>query len=557
MTTARARLPRWPVRPPRTALTADSQPALASGVAFETDGAGAAWLATVHGVPTSRLSRDVVELLQAMDGRTPLSVLHARFAPSEPVDTFVRLAERFRDNGLLDGSAHRPPGRVTYRPPFTLQVATLRAPALFARLDRLIVPVPHRALLVVVTAVLGAGLVAAAAQAGELWNVLVRPVPLAAFAAVVVVLGLVTLLHEAAHGLALTRFGGSPRRAGFMVFYLTPAFFVDVTDGWRLTGRWQRVAVALAGPAVHAVVAAVALLTALGLPPSTARQTLMLLALACTVVVLVNLIPFVRFDGYIALMSALDEPDLRGRAVRDGADALARVLFGGRRRARNLQRWWSVPFGLCCLTAPVVLVLLAVVRTAQMLAGGGPGAGLVVIALEVVVLVVGFGYVARGLTRVLRTGVSRVRVVAVVAVLAAGIVAVGMIGVPATVTLGFAVQGDRVILVRGGADSGGDIPDGAPVILLSRGMLASAQRGQGVATPRAAEKTMVPTAALFPIEVTEAALPATAVAEVDVTGARRRLPPGGQARVELGTSTLWAAAVESPLSALRSEEERG
>ncbi len=133
-------------------------------------------------------------------------------------------------------------------------------------------------------------------------------------------LGLATLFHEAAHGLTLTRLGGRPRRAGFMLFYLTPAFFVDVTDGWRLADRRHRVAIALAGPAVHATAAAVAMLAALGLPASTARETLLLLAISCTVVVLVNLIPFVRFDGYIALMSALDEPNLRG-----GRSATARA----------------------------------------------------------------------------------------------------------------------------------------------------------------------------------------------------------------------------------------
>ena len=147
-----------------------------------------------------------------------------------------------------------------------------------------------------------------------------------------------------------------------MIFYLTPAFFVDVTDGWRLPDRRQRVAIALAGPAVHAAVAAVALLVALALPDTEVRQTLVLLALDCAAIVLVNLIPFVRFDGYIALMSALDEPNLRARTIRDGANSLTRFLFGGQKAAKSLNTWWSVPFGLASLLAPVVLVLFAVGR---------------------------------------------------------------------------------------------------------------------------------------------------------------------------------------------------
>lgn len=542
-------------------LTAETCPALATGVDFEPTGEGSAWLATVQGVPSARLSRAVVDLLTAMDGRTPVSALQARFAPEATDESVLRLVERFRDNGLLDGGASRPPGRVAYRPPFTLQLATLRAPALFARLDRLVVPVPRRAALAAVAAVLVAGVVAAILQAGDLGNVLTRPIPLTGFAIVVVALGLATLFHEAAHGLALTRLGGRPRRAGFMLFYLTPAFFVDVTDGWRLADRRHRVAIALAGPAVHATAAAVAMLAALGLPASTARETLLLLAISCTVVVLVNLIPFVRFDGYIALMSALDEPNLRGRTVRDGGGFLARVLFGGPRQPRALERWWSVPFGLCCLAAPVVMVLFAVVRTAQLLAGGGPGASLVVLGLESVVVVVGVALLVRALIRVRRSGVSRTRLVAVTAALAVGTVAAGiLIPVPAAATLGFWVDDDRVVLVRGGADAGADIPDGARVILSTRGILANEDRGEGRTAVRPAAEAEVPIEALYPVRVPGVTVAATAVAEVEVTGERSALPAAGQARVELGTTplwhALWAAAV-APLATPTSEEERG
>lgn len=75
--------------------------------------------------------------------------------------------------------------------------------------------------------------------------------------------------------------------------------------------------------------------------------------------VFVNLIPFVRFDGYIALMSALDEPNLRSRTMRDGADFLTRLLFGGQPSGRSVNTWWSVPFGVASLIAPVVLAPLS------------------------------------------------------------------------------------------------------------------------------------------------------------------------------------------------------
>lgn len=543
-------------------LTADTCPLLASEVVFEKAGEGEAWIALVHGVPSSRVSRTVVELLTAMDGRTTLHVLHRRFAASESAESFLQLVGRFRDSGLLEGAAKPPPGRVSYRPPFTLQLATLRAPALFGRLDRLIVPLPPRVLLVSTAVVLGSGCLAAILQAKELWEVVTRPLPLSGFVVLVAVLSLTTLLHESAHGLALTRFGGRPRRAGFMLFYLTPAFFVDVTDGWRLSDRRQRVAVALAGPAVHALVAAIALVGALAVPQPAVRQTLQLLALSCAVIVLLNLIPFVRFDGYIALMSALDEPNLRGRTIRDGADSLSRLLFGGPRRSRSLPVWWSVPFGLASLIAPAVLVLFAVARTVQALAGGGPVLGLLVVALEAMVLAAGVVLLARALRRVLRSGVSRLRFLSVCALLVAGGVAAGvLIPVPATASYGFSVEEDGVVLVRADGEGPVAVPDGARVVLLSRGILANEELGKGRIRHRRAERTTVPLDALFPVRADDLSVPAVIVAGVDVSGGREMLPATGLARVDIGVKnlwqTLWAVGVVAPLSPLRSAERKG
>lgn len=543
-------------------LTADACPLLASGVAFEKAGEGASWIALVHGVPSSRVSRPVVDLLAAMDGRTALHELHRRFAAAESIESFLELVGRFRDSGLLEGAGKLPPGRVSYRPPFTLQIATLRAPALFGRLDRLVIPLPPRALLVSGAVVLGSGILAAIVQAEELWEVVTRPLPLSGFVILVAALSLTTLLHESAHGLTLTRFGGRPRRAGFMLFYLTPAFFVDVTDGWRLSDRRQRVAVALAGPAVHAVVAATALVGALVVPQSAVRQTLQLLGLSCAVIVGINLVPFVRFDGYIALMSALDEPNLRGRTIRDGANFLTRLLFGGKRVSRSLQAWWSVPFGLASLIAPVVLVLFAVARTVQALAGGGPVLGLFVVALEAVVLVTGVVLLSRALRRVLRSGVSRLRFLSVCAALVSSIAIAGiLIPVPVTATYGFSADEDGVVLVRADSEAPADVPDDAPVALLSRGILANEQLGEGRARPQRAEPTTVPLEALFPVRADGVAVPAVIVARVDVSEKRESLPATGQARVETGVEnlwqTLWAVGVVAPLSPLRGTERKG
>lgn len=541
-----------------TALTPDARPLLAAGVAFEKGIDEAAWIVMLHGVPSSRVSGAVVDMLTALDGETPLHVLHMRFAAAESWENFLGLVLRFRASGLLDGATKLPPGRWDYRPPFTLQIATLRAPALFGRVDHLVVPLSGRAVRATVAVLLGLGLVAAILQAGELRSVLTSPMPLSGLVILVAGLSLLTLLHEGAHGLTLTRFGGRPRRAGFMIFYLTPAFFVDVTDGWRLPDRRQRVAIALAGPAVHAAVAAVALLVALALPDTEVRQTLVLLALACAAIVLVNLIPFVRFDGYIALMSALDEPNLRARTIRDGANSLTRFLFGGQKAAKSLNTWWSVPFGLASLIAPVVLVLFAVGRAARAVAGGGPVLGLLVVALEAVVVVVGVVLVSRALHRAFRSGVSRLRFFTVLAALVSTIAVAGvLIPVQVTATLGFSAQGGHVVLLHAGGAAETEVPEGARVVLMSSGILADERVGEGTVTRPRAIPTEVPLDALFPVTAEGVTLPAVIVAGVDLTDGNPRLPATGQARVELGVrnvwQSLWATGVTLPLATLQSE----
>lgn len=552
---------------PRAARTAaplaeSDRPVLAPGVAFE-EGATdqTAWMVTLHGVPSSRVSRAVVDLLTAMDGDTSLHDLHARFAASEPREVFLQLVQRFQVCGLLVGVARRAPGRVSYRPPFTLQLATLHAPAIFSRLDRATVTLSRRTALTCLVVLLCLGGLAAALQAAELVEVLVAPMPLAGLVSLVVVLSLITVIHECAHGVSLTRFGGSPRRAGFMLFYLTPAFFVDVTDGWRLPDRRQRVVIALAGPAAHAVIGAMSLSAALVVPQQPAHQTLLLLGVACAAIVLLNLIPFVRFDGYIALMSALDEPNLRNRTIRDGANFVRRLLFGGPREHRAMHAWWSVPFGLASLITPVVLVLFAVARINRALAGGGPVLGLLVVLLEAAVVLVGVGLLAKAVRGVLRAGVSRLRLVSVGAAVVAVIATAGfVIPVPESDILGFVRQDDRVVLVRGGEATGLDMPEHAPIVLMSNGILANEHIGEATARPRPPVDATVPLEALFPVTAGDMTIAATVVGEADVVAVRRGMPETGLARIELGARslwhTLWAMGVESPLSALRSDKEK-
>ena len=39
-------------------------------------------------------------------------------------------------------------------------------------------------------------------------------------------------IHESAHGLTCKHYGGEVHSMGFMLLYLMPAFFCDITEAW-------------------------------------------------------------------------------------------------------------------------------------------------------------------------------------------------------------------------------------------------------------------------------------------------------------------------------------
>jgi len=135
-------------------------------------------------------------------------------------------------------------------------------------------------------------------------------------AALVIVLLLAELaLHEFAHGVVLTRFGGRVREFGVGLRYLFIAYtYTDTTDGYRLDLR-RRVAVSLAGPFIDLALFGInaQLFRLLG-PDSPAGHVLVIL-MTCQVVILAfNLNPLLPVDGYYVLADLLREPDLRFEA---------------------------------------------------------------------------------------------------------------------------------------------------------------------------------------------------------------------------------------------------
>ncbi len=137
------------------------------------------------------------------------------------------------------------------------------------------------------------------------------------------------VLHELGHAYVAKHFGCKVPTIGVALLVLWPVLYTDATDAWRLTSRRQRLLIDAAGMAVELSLAVFATLLWSFLPDGALRSAVFLLATTTWIVtLLVNLNPFMRFDGYYLLSDLLGIPNLQDRAFAIARWRLREFLFG-------------------------------------------------------------------------------------------------------------------------------------------------------------------------------------------------------------------------------------
>jgi CRP-like cAMP-binding protein/Zn-dependent protease len=119
-----------------------------------------------------------------------------------------------------------------------------------------------------------------------------------------------TFLHELGHAVVLTHYGRRVKSAGFFIYFGSPAFFVDSSDGLMMERR-QRIVQSFAGPYAELIVAGIAIVLAWGFPDTAIAPTLYTFAVLNYLVLFMNLVPLLELDGYWILSDAIQVPDLR------------------------------------------------------------------------------------------------------------------------------------------------------------------------------------------------------------------------------------------------------
>jgi putative peptide zinc metalloprotease protein len=142
-------------------------------------------------------------------------------------------------------------------------------------------------------------------------------------------LSLSKVVHEFGHAFAASHFGCRVPTMGVALLLGMPVLWTDVTDAWRLSDRKQRLTIDAAGMIAELTLAVFATILWTLLPDGPFRSGIYLLASTAWVLTLVvNLNPFMRFDGYYLLADGLDIANLQDRSFTLARWRLRESLFG-------------------------------------------------------------------------------------------------------------------------------------------------------------------------------------------------------------------------------------
>ena len=173
---------------------------------------------------------------------------------------------------------------------------------------------------------------------------------LALFAAVIAA----TAWHEVGHATACRYGGAKPGVLGAGIYLVWPAFYCDITDAYRLSRR-GRLRTDLGGVYFNGLFSIVVA----GAYLATGFEPLVLVILGQHLIVLQQMIPALRFDGYYVLSDATGVPDILGRIK-----PILASLIPGRKpgpRVTELKPWARrVVTTYVALLVPVLLGLLVV-----------------------------------------------------------------------------------------------------------------------------------------------------------------------------------------------------
>src|SRR5213592_774476 len=281
---------------------------------------------------------------QQLDGEPPIEVVRQRterqFATTLPAGTLNAFVTTLKAAGLLQSEAAlatQPTGgrRRILGNPLSLRCKLFDPDRLFTRLGPRLRPCFTPQFVVLSAALILLAIGTAAANWHAIILDLSRLYRISTIWLVLAVSFPVVSAHEFAHGLTCKHFGGAVHEIGFMLIYLQPALYCNVSDAWLFPKTSTRLWVGVSGPYFELVIWALATLLWRVTDGETWINYLALIVMATSgIKTCFNLNPLIKLDGYYLLSDYLEIPNLRARSFRHVGTLIMR-LFGSARRTEE------------------------------------------------------------------------------------------------------------------------------------------------------------------------------------------------------------------------------
>ena len=137
------------------------------------------------------------------------------------------------------------------------------------------------------------------------------------FITVWVLFSFVAFFHESAHGCTVKHFGGGVHAMGFMLMYFLPCFFCDSTEVYVYGEKWPRIYTAIAGIWIELVFCSFVTIVWWATAPGLWIHNVayMLIVITGIGVVVLNINPLVKLDGYFIFCELIGVTELKEKST--------------------------------------------------------------------------------------------------------------------------------------------------------------------------------------------------------------------------------------------------
>lgn len=279
--------------------------------------------------------------------------------------------------------------------------------------------------------------------------------------------------HELGHAYTCKRYGGEVHNIGITIFYLEPAFYCKVDDSYMFEKRSHRAYTIFGGSYFEMMLCSLAMVLWLWTPVEwmVHGYAQLFVLLSGLSLILLNLNPLIKLDGYYLLMELVDVEDLRENSFEYIGNLIRKHLFRMTVEtppiSRRRRRIYLVYGALSILYTAAIMIFIYSWVEAYLVSWFGPAGYLLILLLA-----------AYALRKKIRDGVrfmkhvwlekralfsSRRAVTAMTVLILLGVVALTAIRTPTRIDATFTVEPGRRTVVRA--------PSGATVrrVLVSEG----------------------------------------------------------------------------------------